>query len=82
MPAFPPDVEGALAAHKKAHPNDTRTSDPLVQPMSGWDVGFYVLDVINGWELILFSGEPPSCLSAQAALLLCKVALNPEHSHW
>ena len=58
IPVFPPEVESKLTEYKRAHPNDTRTEDPLVQPMSGWDVGYYLLDVINGWELILYSGEP------------------------
>ena len=32
--------------------------DPLVQPVSGWDIGLFLADVIHGKELIIFTGSP------------------------
>lgn len=61
LPIFTPEVALALVDYKKTHPNDTRTDDPLVQPISGWDVGVFLLDIIHGWELTVFSG--PRCFS-------------------
>ena len=57
LPIFTPEVASALTAYKKSHPNDTRTEDPLLQPISGWDIGIFLADVIHGWELITFSGS-------------------------
>jgi len=59
----------AMAAYKKAHPNDTRIDDPLLQPVSGWDVGIFLTDILKGWELIVFSGITPPPLPLKITTL-------------
>lgn len=69
VPIFTSEVASALSAFKKAHPNDTRTEDPLIQPISGWDIGTFLADVIHGGELIVFSGGSLSLLYSRILFL-------------
>ena len=62
VPVFPAEVEAALTGFKQTYPNDTRMNDPLVQPLSGWDVGDYLLDIIHGWEIMTVMGRLPAIL--------------------